>query len=89
MTRRIQRAGCSVGRIRVDRIVDKALTGTAGTDPLHLALVFGICHNTAARYIVQAPAGLHEQLASLNEVRRGYACEQLPEPETLTTQPML
>ena len=50
VNRRIQRAGCTVGEIRADRILHEALTATAGPDPLHLALVFGICHNTAARY---------------------------------------
>jgi integrase len=52
--RRIQRAGCTVGRIRADRILHEALTAPAGPDPLHLALVFGICHNTAARYAAAA-----------------------------------
>jgi integrase len=50
VNRRIQRAGCTVGRIRADRILHEALTAPTGPDPLHLALVFGICHNTAARY---------------------------------------
>ncbi|WP_238845622.1 hypothetical protein [Nocardia terpenica] len=45
---RMQRVGCTVDRIRSDRILHEALT--AGPDPLHLTLVFGISHNTAARY---------------------------------------
>ncbi|MGY5311608.1 hypothetical protein [Nocardia gipuzkoensis] len=35
----------TVDRIRSDRILHEALT--AGPDPLHLTLVFGISHNTA------------------------------------------
>lgn len=50
VNRRIQPAGCTVGEIRADRILHEALTATVGPDPLHLALVFGICHQTAARY---------------------------------------
>jgi hypothetical protein len=54
VNRRIQRAGCTVGQIRADRILHEALTATAGPDPPHLALVFGICHHTAARYAIAA-----------------------------------
>jgi len=50
INRRIARAGCTVAEIRADRILHEALTSTAGPDPLHLALVFGVCHPTAARY---------------------------------------
>ena len=35
--------------------------------------------------MVTAPAALREQLAGLYKDRLFYACEQLPEPETLTT----
>ena len=34
VNRRIQRAGCTVGRIRTDRILHEALTATTGPDPL-------------------------------------------------------
>lgn len=44
----MNRTGCSVDRIRKDRILHEALAG--GADPLHLSLVFGISHSTAARY---------------------------------------
>ncbi|WP_429426506.1 site-specific integrase [Nocardia sp. GAS34] len=49
---RTQPSGCTVDRIRRDRILHEALT--AGPDPLHLTLVFGIAHNTAARYAAVA-----------------------------------
>jgi integrase len=62
VNRRIQRAGCTVGRIRADRILHEALTATTGPDPLHLALVFGICHNTAARYAAAAEHLLSNEL---------------------------
>jgi hypothetical protein len=42
----MQPSGCTVERIRRDRILHEALT--AGPDPLHLTLVFGISHNAAA-----------------------------------------
>lgn len=54
VNRRVQPAGCTVGEIRADRILHEALTATAGPDPLHLALVFGVCHHTAARYATAA-----------------------------------
>lgn len=60
--RRIHQAGCTVGRIRADRILHEALTSPAGPDPLHLALVFGICHNTAARYAAAAEHLLSDEL---------------------------
>ena len=56
----MQRTGCSVERIRADRILHEALT--AGPDPLHLALVFSISHNTAARYAAVAEHLLNDQL---------------------------
>ncbi|MGH3561647.1 MAG: site-specific integrase [Mycobacterium sp.] len=62
VNRRIQPAGCTIGEIRADRILHEALTATAGPDPLHLALVFGICHNTAARYAKAAEHLLSGQL---------------------------
>jgi len=62
VNRRIQRAGCTVGRIRADPILHEALTAPAGPDPLHLALVFGICHNTAARYAAAAEHLLSNEL---------------------------
>ena len=62
VNRRIQPAGCTVGEIRADRIPREALTATAGPDPLHLALVFGICHNTAARDATAAEHLLSDEL---------------------------
>lgn len=62
VNRRIQRAGSTVGRIRADRILHEALASLAGPDPLHLALVFGICHNTAARYAAAAEHLLSDKL---------------------------
>jgi hypothetical protein len=35
--------------------------------------------------VVTAPAALREQLAGLHKDRLFHACEQLPEPETLTS----
>lgn len=46
VTLRMNRIGCSVDRIRKDRILHGALAG--GADPLHLSLIFGISHSTAA-----------------------------------------
>ena len=57
---RMSRAGCSVDRIRKDRILHEALT--AGPDPLHLSLVFGVSHNTAARYATVAEHLLSHEL---------------------------
>jgi integrase len=57
---RMQRIGCSVDRIRGDRILHEALT--AGPDPLHLTLVFGLSHNTAARYATVAEHLLSDEL---------------------------
>ncbi|MGW5380968.1 integrase [Nocardia sp. NPDC003999] len=57
---RMQRTGCTVDRIRGDRILHEALT--AGPDPLHLTLVFGISHNTAARYATVAEHLLSDEL---------------------------
>ena len=51
---------CTVDRIRSDRILHEALT--AGPDPLHLTLVFGISHNTAARYAAVADHLLSDEL---------------------------
>ena len=56
----MSRAGCSVDRIRKDRILHEALT--AGPDPLHLSLVFGISHNTVARYATVAKHLLSDEL---------------------------
>jgi hypothetical protein len=57
---RMQQVGCTVDRIRGDRILHEALT--AGPDPLHLTLVFGISHNTAARYATVAEHLLSDEL---------------------------
>jgi hypothetical protein len=57
---RMQHTGCSVDRIRADRILHEALT--AGPDPLHLTLVFGISHNTATRYATVAAHLLSDEL---------------------------
>jgi site-specific recombinase XerD len=57
---RISLAGCSVDRIRADRILHEALT--AGPDPLHLSLVFNISHNTAVRYAAVAEHLLSAEL---------------------------
>jgi hypothetical protein len=56
----MSRAGCSVDRIREDRILHEALTAAA--DPLHLSLVFGVSHNTAARYATVAEHLLSDEL---------------------------
>ncbi|WP_028479125.1 hypothetical protein [Nocardia sp. CNY236] len=56
----MQRTGCSVDRIRRDRILHEALT--AGPDPLHLSLVFGISHNAAMRYATAAEHLLSDEL---------------------------
>ena len=50
----------SVDRIRKDRILHEALT--AGPDPLHLSLVFGVSRNTAARYATVAKHLLSDEL---------------------------
>jgi hypothetical protein len=52
--------GFTIERIRADRILHEALT--AGPDPLHLSLVFGISHNTARRYTIAAEQLLSEEL---------------------------
>ena len=57
---RLSSAGCSVDRIRADRILHEALT--AGPDPLHLSLVFNVSHNTAARYAAVAEHLLSDEL---------------------------
>lgn len=57
---RMQATGCTVDRIRRDRILHEALT--AGPDPLHLTLIFGISHNTAARYAAVAENLLSDEL---------------------------
>ena len=44
--------GFTIERIRAARILHEALT--AGPDPLHLSLAFGISHNTALRYTTAA-----------------------------------
>jgi hypothetical protein len=59
----LQRAGCGVHRIRADRVLHEALT--AGPDTLHLALVFGISHNTVARYGAVAEQPLGNELEHL------------------------
>jgi integrase len=48
----LQRHGVSVERIRRDRVVQEALT--ARSDPLHLALVFGLSHTAAGKYTLIA-----------------------------------
>lgn len=60
VTLRMQLTRCSVDRIRQDRILHEALT--AGPDPLHLSLVFGISHNTAMRYATVAEHLLSDEL---------------------------
>ncbi|MBB5157368.1 hypothetical protein BJ970_004902 [Saccharopolyspora phatthalungensis] len=52
--------GFTIERIRADRILREALT--AGPDPLHLSLVFGISHNTARRYTTVAERLLSDEL---------------------------
>jgi len=52
--------GFTIERIRADRILHEALT--AGPDPLHLSLVFGISHNTALRYTTVAERLLSDEL---------------------------
>ncbi|MFE3449387.1 hypothetical protein ACFXJ8_10665 [Nonomuraea sp. NPDC059194] len=60
VTVRMNHIGCSVDRIRKDRILHEALAG--GADPLHLSLVFGISHSTAARYSAVAEHLLADEL---------------------------
>jgi integrase len=60
VTSRMNHLGCSVDRIRKDRILHEALSGRA--DPLHLSLVFGISHSTAARYSTVAEHLLADEL---------------------------
>lgn len=57
---RMRPSGCTVDRIRRDRILHEALT--AGPDPLHLTLVFGISHNAAVRYAAVAEHLLGDEL---------------------------
>ncbi|MFE9328707.1 integrase [Nocardia sp. NPDC052278] len=57
---RMQPCGCTVDRIRRDRILHEALA--TGPDPLHPTLVFGICHNTAASYAAVAEHVLGDEL---------------------------
>ncbi|ELR85082.1 hypothetical protein W7U_07620 [Mycobacterium sp. H4Y] len=52
--------GFTVERLRADRLLHEALT--AGPDPLHLSLVFGISHNTARRYTAVAERLLSDEL---------------------------
>lgn len=52
--------GFTIERLRADRILHEALT--AGPDPLHLSLVFGISHNTARRYTTVAERLLSDEL---------------------------
>ena len=52
--------GFTIERIRADRILHEALT--AGPDPLHLSLVFGVSHNTARRYTTVAERLLSDEL---------------------------
>jgi hypothetical protein len=56
----LRRHGVNLERIRGDRILHEALT--AGSDPLHLALVFNLSHTTASRYAVIAQKLLDDQL---------------------------
>ncbi|MFI7149522.1 hypothetical protein ACIBO2_31765 [Nonomuraea sp. NPDC050022] len=60
MTLRMNHTGCSVDRIRKDRILHETLV--EGADPLHLSLVFGISHSTAARYSAVAEHLLADEL---------------------------
>ncbi len=61
-------------RLRVDRQLEEALT--CGSDPLHLAAVFGIDDTTAIRYaaiarqLLETPAEQHDPPASANRSRR-------------------
>ena len=52
--------GFTIERIHADRILHEGLT--AGPDPLHLSLVFGISHNTARRYTTVAERLLSDEL---------------------------
>ena len=56
----LRRYGVSVERIRRDRVLHEALT--AGSDPLHLALVFNLSHTTASRYAAIAQDLLDDQI---------------------------
>jgi site-specific recombinase XerD len=60
VTLRMNHTGCTVDRIRKDRILHEALAG--GADPLHLSLLFGISHSTAARYSAVAEHLLADEL---------------------------
>jgi site-specific recombinase XerD len=59
----LQRHGVSIERIRRDRVLHEALTARA--DPLHLALVFGLSHTTASRYMLIACDLLADQPAEV------------------------
>ncbi|MCA2187760.1 integrase [Nonomuraea cavernae] len=61
VTLRMNHIGCTVDRIRKDRILHEALAARA--DPLHLSLVFGISHSTAVRYSAVAEHLLSDELA--------------------------
>lgn len=60
VTLRMNHIGCTVDRIRKDRILREALAAKA--DPLHLSLVFGISHSTAVRYSAVAEHLLSDEL---------------------------
>jgi hypothetical protein len=60
VTLRMNHIGCTVDRIRKDRILHEALAARA--DPLHLSLVFGIFHSTAVRYSAVAEHLLSDEL---------------------------
>lgn len=66
VTLRMNHAGCGVDRIRKDRILHEALAG--GADPLHLSLVFGISHSTAARYSAVAEKLLADELDRVSQL---------------------
>ena len=50
--RELRGAPATIDRLRIDRQLDEALA--TGGDPLHLAVVFGVCDTTAIRYAANA-----------------------------------
>ena len=65
---------------RRDRVLHEALT--ARTDPLHLALVFGLSHTTASRYTLIACDLLPDQPAKA----AGEQHHALSEPDEVSEQ---
>lgn len=67
LKRHLLHQGVYLERIRGDRVLHEALT--AGTDPLHLALVFNLSHTAASRYAAIAQNLLDDQIEQTAEMR--------------------